>query len=72
MRKEQKEFVKAPFSIKRFMASTIGHFILFSVIIGMAYLADPNMLAYEFLFSASGIAALMLGVFHGVYKREEE
>lgn len=71
MSKEETKTIKTPFSLGRFLASTIGHFILFSIIIGMAYLADSNMLAYDFLFIACAIAALMVGTYHSLYKREE-
>ncbi|PHR56724.1 MAG: hypothetical protein COA44_07690 [Arcobacter sp.] len=72
MSKEEQKPQRIPFSFGRFFASTIGHFILFSSIIGMVYLADPQMLEYNFLFTACGIAALMLGFYHAMYKREED
>lgn len=72
MSKEQNKLIKIPFSIGRFLASALGHFILFSSIIGMVYLADPEMLEYNFLFIACAIAAVMLGFYHGMYKREED
>ncbi|HIC44395.1 MAG TPA: hypothetical protein EYO73_08980 [Sulfurimonas sp.] len=72
MSKKQDKPLRIPFSIGRFLASSIGHFLLFSSIIGMLYLADPSMLEYGFLFTASGIAAFMLGIYHSLYKREED
>jgi len=72
MSKEHDKPIRIPFSFGRFFASTLGHLILFSSIIGMVYLADPEMLEYDFLFTACAIAALMLGVYHGMYKREED
>ncbi|MDF1879885.1 hypothetical protein JHD50_00985 [Sulfurimonas sp. MAG313] len=63
---------RQPFSLKTFIVSSIGHFIMFSVIVGMAFLYDPNMLEYDFLFTASAIAALMMGVYQANYKREED
>lgn len=60
------------FSIKRFITSFIGYLIIFSALIGMFYLADPTMLEYNFLFVASAIAALVLGVYHGKYKKQSE
>ena len=64
--------VKIPFSFKKFLISSLGHFFIFTVFIGLLFLADSTMLAYDFLFIASGIAALMLGVYHANYIREED
>lgn len=72
MDKKDDNIIRIPFSIKRFLASGIGHFVLFSSIIGMAYLFDPQMLAYDFLFTACAIAGVMMGTYHGMYLRVEE
>ena len=72
MSKEQNKPIRVPFSFARLLVSTIGHFALFASIIGMIYLSDPNLLEYDFLFIACGIAALMLGFYHAMYKREED
>ena len=61
-----------PFSISRFITSTLAYFVIFAGIIGMFYLSDPTMLAYNFLFVASGIAAVILGVYHAKYKKQKD
>ena len=61
-----------PFSFKRFITSFLGYLIIFSALIGMFYLADPTMLKYNFLFVASAIVALVLGVYHGKYKKQSD
>ncbi len=61
-----------PFSISRFITSTLAYFVIFAGIIGMFYLADPTMLAYNFLFVASGIAAVILGGYHAKYKKQKD
>lgn len=60
------------FSIKRFIFSSLGYFVIFAGIIAMFYLADPKMLEYQFLFIASAIAALVLGAYHGKYKTQDD
>ncbi len=37
-----------PFSISRFITSTLAYFVIFAGIISMFYLSDPTMLAYNF------------------------
>ena len=61
-----------PFSIKRFILSSLGYFVIFSILLGIFYFADPSMLAYNFLFASSAIVALVLGVYHGKYKKQED
>jgi len=60
------------FSVKRFIFSSLGYFVIFATIIGMFYLADPEMLEYQFLFVASAIAALVLGGYHAKYKNQDD
>jgi len=60
------------FSIKRFIVSSLGYFVIFSALIGMFYLSDPTMLEYNFLFVASGLAALILGFYHARYKKQAD
>jgi len=72
MSKSQDKPKKIPFSIKTFLASSIGHILLFSSFIGMAFLYDPTMLVYDFLFTASIIAGLMMGLYQANYARGEE
>ncbi len=60
------------FSVKRFIFSSLGYFVIFAAIIGMFYLADPEMLEYQFLFVASAIAALVLGAYHAKYKNQDD
>jgi len=61
-----------PFSVKRFIFSSLGYFIIFSILLGMFYFIDPHMLAYNFLFIASAIVALILGFYHGKYKKQSD
>lgn len=61
-----------PFSFSRFIISTLGYFIIFTILIGMFYLSDPTMLEYNFLFVASAIAAVILGVYHAKYKKQKD
>jgi len=72
MSQQKNKPVRTPFSLARLLASTIGHFVLFASIIGMIYLSSPNLLEYNFLFIACAIAALMVGFYHSMYKREED
>lgn len=60
------------FSVKRFIFSSLGYFVIFAAIIAMFYLVNPKMLAYQFLVIASAIAALILGVYHGKYKNQDD
>lgn len=60
------------FSIKRFILSSLGYFVIFSILLGIFYFADPSMLKYNFLFAASAIVALVLGAYHGKYKKQED
>ena len=61
-----------PFSIKRFITSFLGYLVIFSVLIGIFYLADPTMLEYNFLFISSAIVALVLGIYHAKYKNQAD
>lgn len=60
------------FSIKRFIFSSLGYFVIFAGIIGMFYVSDPKMLDYQFLFISSAVAALILGAYHGKYKKQDD
>lgn len=60
------------FSVKRFIVSSLGYFVIFSALIGIFYLTDPNMLEYNFLFISSAVVALVLGFYHGKYKEQKD
>lgn len=72
MKQTEKKPQRTPFSLSRFITSTLGYFIIFSAIVGMFYLADPNMLKYNFLFISSAIVAVILGVYHAKYKKQTD
>jgi len=61
-----------PFSFSRFMTSSIAYFAIFAFIIGIFYFIDPTMLEYNFLFTSSAIAAVVLGIYHGKYKKQAD
>ncbi len=61
-----------PFSFKRFIFSSLGYFIIFSGLLSIFYFTDPHMLAYKFLVISSAIVALVLGIYHGKYKKQTE
>jgi len=61
-----------PFSLSRFIKSTIGYSVIFTAILGIFYYADPQMLEYKFLFISSVIVALILGFYHGKYKNQSD
>ena len=61
-----------PFSIKRFILSSLGYFIIFAGLLSIFYFTDPKMLEYKFLFVSSAIVALVLGVYHGKYKKQAD
>ncbi len=60
------------FSVKRFIISSLGYFVIFSAFIGIFYFIDPAMLEYNFLFISSAIVALILGGYHGKYKTQDD
>jgi uncharacterized membrane protein len=60
------------FSFSRFMTSSIAYFAIFAFIIGVFYFIDPMMLEYNFLFTSSAIAAVVLGIYHGKYKKQAD
>lgn len=72
MKNTKPKAIKIPFSFGRFIASAIGHTLLFSAFIGMMYLADSTMLVYDFLFTASVIAGLLMGLYHANYANPED
>jgi len=57
-----------PFSFKRFIISFLGYFIIFSIIIGIFYFANPKMLAYDFLFAGSALTAFILAIYRAKYE----
>lgn len=60
------------FSVKRFIFSSLGYFAIFALLLGIFYFVDSQMLAYDFLFAASAITALILGFYHGKYKNQSD
>jgi uncharacterized membrane protein len=62
----------SPFSFSRFLTSSLGYFIIFAAILGGFYFIDPAMLEYNFLFTSSAIVAIVLGIYHGKYKKQAD
>lgn len=61
-----------PFSLSKFIKSTLGYLIIFTAILGIFYLISPQMLEYKFLFISSVIVALILGFYHAKYKNQSD
>lgn len=54
------------------MTSSLAYFAIFVFIIGMFYQVNPFLLEYKFLLIASAVTALVLGIYHGKYKKQED
>ena len=61
-----------PFSFSRFITSAIAYFAIFAFTIAIFYFIAPTMIEFNFLLISSAIVAVVLGIYHGKYKKQAD